>query len=192
MDIRQKLYQMSEGARFGGLFTPAQCSALAKKLIQIYDGNSDNIIDNMEVCNLMTDTYRSINKDFKPTPTDTVKFSRVITRTSERANITLDDLEKTCLRLFGTEQGQSPQNIHTATQYVFTSSQAPAKTSQVQQIEQARRAPRPKWLEERLDLARKIFRNIDRDNSGHITSDEVYALLMDTCKNLGLNYVPTE
>lgn len=59
----------------------------------------------MEVCNLMIDAYRAINKDFKPTPTDTVKYSRVITRSSERATITLDDLEKTCMRLFGSDLG---------------------------------------------------------------------------------------
>ena len=37
---------------------------------------------------MMKDAYRAMNKEFRPTPTDQVKYSRVITRTSERANIT--------------------------------------------------------------------------------------------------------
>lgn len=42
-----------------------------------------------------------------------------------------------------------------------------------------------------MDLARKLFNSIDKDHSGYITQDEVFSLLLNTCKNLGLTYVPT-
>lgn len=40
--------------------------------MKYYDGNGDGIIENMEVRNMMSDCYRSINKEFKPTATDLV------------------------------------------------------------------------------------------------------------------------
>ncbi|CAD8064544.1 unnamed protein product [Paramecium sonneborni] len=50
-----------------------------------------------------------------------------------------------------------------------------------------------KIVNERLELARKIFRKFDSDNSGSITSDEVRGLLIETYKQVGINnYQPTE
>eukprot|EP00825_Cyclidium_porcatum_P025108 TRINITY_DN2738_c0_g2_i1.p1 TRINITY_DN2738_c0_g2~~TRINITY_DN2738_c0_g2_i1.p1 ORF type:complete len:185 (+),score=30.18 TRINITY_DN2738_c0_g2_i1:182-736(+) len=177
MDIRSKIYQLSEGAKFGGLFTIEQCQVLAKKLMQIYDGNNDNVIENMEVCNLMTDAYRAINKDFKPSPTDTVKFSRVITRNSERANITIDDLERTCIRFFGTDpitfQNQN-QVISSQYQQFTQSSIKPSQSVKTLQVEQVQRTQRPKWLEERLLLAKKLFNDVNKDQTGCISQEVNY------------------
>ncbi|CAD8076162.1 unnamed protein product [Paramecium sonneborni] len=45
----------------------------------------------------------------------------------------------------------------------------------------------------KLEIARKIFRKFDSDNSGSITSDEVRGLLIETYKQAGVkNYEPTD
>lgn len=50
-----------------------------------------------------------------------------------------------------------------------------------------------KIANDRLEVARKIFRKFDSDNSGSITSDEVKGLLIETYKQVGINnYNPTE
>lgn len=69
--------------------------------MEVYDNNQDGVIENMEVRNMITDAYRSMNKDFKPTATDIVQYTRVITRRTDRSNITVDDIEKLCQRFFG-------------------------------------------------------------------------------------------
>ena len=54
-------------------------------------------------------------------------------------------------------------------------------------------------VEERLDVARRLFNKFDVDGSGFITEEEVFIiakwkvgpLLIDTYKSMGVNYRPT-
>ena len=54
---------------------------------------------------------------------------------------------------------------------------------------------RPKYtpdVEQRLDLARRLFRKIDVDHSNFITEEEVPKLLIETYKSMGMTFVPSE
>lgn len=41
-----------------------------------------------------------MNKQFKPTATDVVQYTRVISRRTDRTNINKEDIEKLCFRFF--------------------------------------------------------------------------------------------
>ena len=59
MEQTHGLYQLVEGgAKYGGLFDSEGCRRLSDKIMRFYDGNGDGVIDNLEVRNMMTDTYR--------------------------------------------------------------------------------------------------------------------------------------
>lgn len=47
-------------------------------------------------------------------------------------------------------------------------------------------------IEQKLDVARRLFKKFDTDNSGTITEEEVAPLLVATYKNMGIDYQPTE
>lgn len=46
--------------------------------------------------------------------------------------------------------------------------------------------------EEKLEVARRLFKKFDIDKSGYITEEEVGPLLRATYKNMGIDYEPTE
>lgn len=48
--------------------------------MQYYEGNNDGQIDSIEICYMISDVFRSLNKDFRPSGTDVVQFTRVIAR----------------------------------------------------------------------------------------------------------------
>lgn len=49
-----------------------------------------------------------------------------------------------------------------------------------------------KIANDRLEIARRIFKKFDTDESGHITEDEVKGLLIETYKQIGMQYTPSE
>ena len=65
--MRYSHYQISDKVQFGGCFEPEKCKEIAKKVMELYDGNKDGYIDQFEVGFMLSDAYRSMNKGFNPT-----------------------------------------------------------------------------------------------------------------------------
>jgi|NOAtaT_6_FD_contig_51_2391215_length_795_multi_2_in_0_out_0_1 Ca2+-binding EF-hand superfamily protein len=126
--------------------------------MQYYDGNNDGQIDSIEIGSMMSDVYRALNKDYRPSGTDIVQFSRVITR-RDLARVTDKDITEICLKNHSSGKEEAPK--------------------------------RAKWIEDRLDVARRLFKMIDSDGSGFITEEEVPMLLIETYKQMGVEYRPT-
>lgn len=55
-----------------------ECKALARKIMNVYDGDRNGTLDSFEVGYIQSDCYRAMNKEFNPTPTDIAAFSRII------------------------------------------------------------------------------------------------------------------
>ena len=46
-------------------------------------------------------------------------------------------------------------------------------------------------IQERLEVARRIFKKIDKDHCGYLTANEIPDLLRETYRNMGVSYEPT-
>lgn len=57
---------------------PEKCKVLAKKILNLYDGDGNGYVDSFEVGYMQSDCYRAMNKGFNPTPTDIAAYSRVL------------------------------------------------------------------------------------------------------------------
>ncbi|KRX05637.1 hypothetical protein PPERSA_09777 [Pseudocohnilembus persalinus] len=198
-------FQLVDEARYGGLFTPQQLDQLSQKLMKYYDGNGDGVIENMEVRNMMSDCYRSINKEFKPTATDLVQYTRVITRRTDQHKITASDIRSLASKFFEKKDDVNYasgsgglEEVARRQGFTTTQSQYQQQTHQYQQssqYQQSQQQQQPKYtqkVEERLGVARRLFQKIDADNSGYITEDEVPRLLQETYAQMGINnYQPS-
>lgn len=66
-DVRSSAYQISDKVNFGGIFEAEKCKEIAKKVMELYDGNKDGYIETNEIANMLSDAYRGMNKGFNPT-----------------------------------------------------------------------------------------------------------------------------
>lgn len=53
--------------QFGGIYEPEKCKEIAKKVMELYDGNKDGYIEPSEIGYMLSDAYRGMNKGFNPT-----------------------------------------------------------------------------------------------------------------------------
>jgi len=93
---------MSDGHPYGGIFTPEKCKELTKKIMSIYDGDSDGCIDNMEVPYMIKDCYRAMNRMFNPKPEDVISFSRVLAK--NQSKLFTADIENYLMSTFSGNQ----------------------------------------------------------------------------------------
>lgn len=65
--LRSSGYQITDRVQFGGVFEADKCKEIAKKVMELYDGNKDGYLDPNEIGFMLSDAYRSMNKGFNPT-----------------------------------------------------------------------------------------------------------------------------
>lgn len=150
---------------FDGLCDTDTAKQVAKLLFDTYDKNQDGKLEGKEVDNMIADTYKIFNKQFLPTETDTNVYTTVLDVNNDK-RVNLDDMENLCIKYL--VQGKLSK-VETVKKRVYTAE-----------------------VEARLEVARRLFRQIDDDQSGYIGESEVPQLLIETYKTMGVNnYNPT-
>lgn len=122
---------------------------------------------------MIVDAYRAFNRYFNPSKGDIGSYQSVLDRNKDK-KIDYNDIEEACIRYLCGEQ-------HTG-QEVIKKEQV-KRTIKKQYTQQAQR---------QLDVAERIFKEIDNDNSGYLEHDEVKLLMQKTYKIMGMdNYQPS-
>ncbi|KAM3144417.1 hypothetical protein pb186bvf_003581 [Paramecium bursaria] len=164
--IRSSGYQISDRCQFGGVFEPEKCKEIAKKVMELYDSNKDGFIDSNDVASMLADAYRAMNKGFQPQGYDVASGMKILDK-KQQGKVHSDEIEKLVQRYFSGNPPAQPVK------------RVPEKLSRIAQ--------------ERLEVARRIFKMVDSDGSGFLTKEEVPQLLKETYKTMGMdNYEPTE
>ena len=91
-------------------------SALAKRILDMYDKDKTGHLGHTEVANILMDMYRSFNKSFSPTKYDVDTFSKVMDINRD-GKVTQPDLEA-CIRKFlkcEVDYSKNASSINTAT-----------------------------------------------------------------------------
>ncbi|CAD8137352.1 unnamed protein product [Paramecium pentaurelia] len=216
-DIKYSTLKVSDTVQFGGIMTKDECKALAKKIMSIYDGDGNGTLDSFEVGYIQSDCYRAMNKGFNPTPTDIAAFSRIIDR-RQCGMVTDRDIEALCIKYFGgnfdrserservvAEQNISQQRTYETSSFnkqvssnqnskVITVQQQTTITNQVSSIPSSPPVKNTysQVVQERLEVARRIFRMLDTEKNGFITEKHVPQLLQETYKLMGMSIEPTQ
>ena len=71
--------------------------AIARKIFEIYDRDRSTVLENHEISPLLTDVYKSMNRNFTPSKLDVESYARVIDRNGD-GRVTLQDVENLCIR----------------------------------------------------------------------------------------------
>lgn len=136
---------------------------IARKIFENYDRNRDGTIDEYGVSSMISDAYKFFNKTMNPDKSDTDCYVKVLDRNRD-GRVTYDDIEQICVKyLMRGKQETMKKKVYSAE------------------------------VEARLELARRLFKQIDADGSGYIGEAEVPQLLIETYKSMGVNnYQPTQ
>ncbi len=103
-------------------------TALARKILDMYDKDKTGHLGHTEIANILMDMYRSFNKSINPSKTDVDTFSRVMDMNKD-GRITQTDLEA-CIRRFLTCEVEIIKNV-TSISSVTTSSTLPIGASRM-------------------------------------------------------------
>ncbi|CAD8181751.1 unnamed protein product [Paramecium octaurelia] len=148
----------------GGICDVESAKHVARRLFESYDRDRNGILDQGEVAPMMVDAYKGMSKGFNPSKSDIDTYLRILDRNGD-GKITIQDIEALAIKYLVGITGESPKRPKR--QY-------------------------SKFVEERLDVARRLFRKFDQDGSGFITENEVPQLLIETYKSMGIHYNPTQ
>ena len=150
---------------FNGLTDHEGARAVARRLFDFYDRDRDGRLENSEVVPMIVDAYKSFNRQYNPSRGDIESYARILDRNRDN-RITYEDIESLCYR------------------YLLA--------QPIEKVEVPKKAVYSAEVERRLDLARRLFKQIDADGSGYIGESEVPNLLIETYKQMGVNnYQPT-
>ncbi len=174
--------------------------AIARKIFEIYDRDRSTVLENHEISPLLTDVYKSMNRNFTPSKLDVESYARVLDRNGD-GRVTLQDVENLCIRyLVGEDAVNRPQGVSQGGYLQETGETV--KRSGYGYEEQVKRAGHQGDLRAsgsqirvlrrtQLEEIRRIFNRFDADGSGFIDESELKALLEETYKVLGVNRVIT-
>ncbi|CAD8213581.1 unnamed protein product [Paramecium octaurelia] len=150
-----------------GICDPEQAKAIAKKLFDLYDRDRNGIIDGPEVSPMLVDAYRGMSKAFNPTQADVDTFVQVLD-VNRDGKITYQDVENYALRILAGIQPLPSYSIQLPPQRQYN-----------------------RMVEERLEVARRLFKKFDVTQCGFLTRNEVPGLLRETYKQLNIEFEPT-
>ena len=187
--------------------------AIARKIFEIYDRDRSTVLENHEISPLLTDVYKSMNRNFTPSKLDVESYARVLDRNGD-GRVTLQDVENLCIRyLVGEdavnrsqaagytstgvaggylqEGGETVKRSGYGGDYGLTGSRTyeeSVKRAGAQGDLRASGSGQIRILRRsQLEEIRRIFNRFDADGSGFIDETELKALLEETYKVLGVN-----
>lgn len=155
---------------FGGITDIDGAKQVARRIFEQYDRDRNGLLDGIEVAPMMVDAYRAMNKGFNPSKADVDTYSRILDRNND-GKVTLQDIEDLAIKYLVGDLGGS------------------IKVERKDKVEVVKRAA-PVYspqVEQRLDVARRLFRMFDRDGSGFLDEDEIPGLIIETYKAMGIN-----
>ncbi|KAM3143135.1 hypothetical protein pb186bvf_004721 [Paramecium bursaria] len=150
-----------------GVCDQEQAKLVARKLFELYDKDRNGSIDNHEMPQLLIDAYKGMSKAFTPTQNDVETFSQVLD-VNRDGRVTYQDIENYALRILAGIQPLPNYSIQPLPQRGYN-----------------------RMVEERLEVARRLFKRFDITNSGFLTKNEVPGLLRETYKQLNIEFDPT-
>jgi Ca2+-binding EF-hand superfamily protein len=133
--------------------------AVARRIFDTYDKNRKGVIAQFDTVPMIVEAYKSFNQYFSPSSSDISSYFRVLDRNGD-GQVTYSDIEELCIR-------------YLCPQY-STVKEAPKKAKYTPEVEQ------------RLDVARRLFKKFDKDNTGVLDSDEVKGLIGETYAQMGM------
>jgi Ca2+-binding EF-hand superfamily protein len=153
---------------FGGITDIEGARAVARRLFEQYDKDRNGLLDTIEVAPMMVDAYRAMNKGFNPSRADVDTYSRILDRNND-GRVTLQDIEDIAVR------------------YLVGEGSTTVRRTEV--VKKAAYAPE---VEQRLDVARRLFKQFDKSGDGFLNENEVPGLIAESYKAMGINsYVPS-
>lgn len=163
---RYSYHQTNSGTQ-SSLTTRENAVKVSNRIFELYDDNRDGNLDVNEVMPMMKDAYSGQGINFNPTYEDAEAYHRILDINND-GRVTLDDIQN------------------------FTFNNLLSPGDRVERFEQPVQKVYSSEVQKRLDLARRLFHQVDQDNSGYIGEEEVPALLRATYAEMGQhNYQPT-
>jgi len=186
--------------------------AIARKIFEIYDRDRSTVLENHEISPLLTDVYKSMNRNFTPSKLDVESYARVLDRNGD-GRVTIQDVENLCIRyLVGEDavnRSQAAGYTSTAGNYLQEGGETIKRSGYGGDYntlsgsrtyeENVKRAGAQGDLRAsgsgqirilrrtQLEDIKRIFNRFDADGSGFIDETELKALLEETYKVLGVN-----
>ena len=141
--------------------------AVARRLFETYDRDKNGNIDSLEVVPMIVDVYRAFNRSFYPAKGDIESYYKVLDINKD-GKVTFEDLEQLCIKYLIPQEKMS---------YSTTQFQVKKYSSEVEQ---------------KLDVARRLFQQFDTDKSGYLEESEIGKLMKATYEMMGItNYTPS-
>lgn len=158
---------------FGGITDLEGAKSVARRIFETYDRDRNGLLDSIEVAPMMVDAYRAMNKGFNPSKADVDTYSRILDRNND-GKVTLQDIEELAIK------------------YLVGGEIKVERKDRAEGVKRAAPVYNPK-VQERLDVARRLFQMFDRDGSGFLDEEEIPQLMIETYKAMNINnYQPSK
>jgi hypothetical protein len=123
-----------------GLTDLEGAKAVARRIFDTYDKNRKGVISQVDTVPMIVEAYKSFNQYFSPSSSDISTYFRVLDRNGD-GQVTYSDIEELCIRYL------CPQ---------YAPKEVPKKPKYTPEVEQ------------RLDVARRLFKKFDSDGTGFL------------------------
>nr|P20473.2 RecName: Full=23 kDa calcium-binding protein; AltName: Full=TCBP-23; Contains: RecName: Full=12 kDa calcium-binding protein; AltName: Full=TCBP-12 [Tetrahymena thermophila]AAA30129.1 calcium-binding protein (TCBP-23) [Tetrahymena thermophila] len=143
---------------------------VARKLFAQFDSNKNGTLDPSEVAGLIKTTFENMGvKDYSVTADDVKLYMKSV------------DVDNNGLVSYSEYE-----------EYVIACLKKAGFDCEVKQKVKRSAKKRDAATEMKLDVARRLFAKYDSDKSGQLEEKEVYGVITETYKQMGMDYKPTE